>query len=79
MVKPVLVFFLAAVAAAANPQTGPFFIEGAEPGDTVAIRIEKLEPARDHGISSSFPGFCSGPSFSPDGKRIAFVSNLTCS
>jgi amidase len=40
-----------------NPQTGPFFIEGAEPGDTLAIRIEKLEPARDHGISSSFPGF----------------------
>src|SRR2546428_4702443 len=40
-----------------NPQTGPFIIEGAEPGDTVVIRIEKLEPARDHGISSSFPGF----------------------
>ena len=40
-----------------NPQTGPFFIEGAEPGDTLAVRIEKLEPARDYGISSSFPGF----------------------
>ncbi len=40
-----------------NPQTGPFFVEGAEPGDTLAVRIEKLEPARDHGISSSFPGF----------------------
>jgi acetamidase/formamidase len=40
-----------------NPQTGPFFVEGAEPGDTLAIHIEKLEPARDHGISSSFPGF----------------------
>jgi acetamidase/formamidase len=40
-----------------NPQTGPFFIEGAEPGDTLAISIEKLEPARDYGISSSFPGF----------------------
>ncbi len=40
-----------------NPQTGPFYVEGAEPGDTLAIRIEKLEPARDHGISSSFPGF----------------------
>jgi acetamidase/formamidase len=40
-----------------NPQTGPFSVEGAEPGDTLAIRIEKLEPARDHGISSSFPGF----------------------
>ena len=40
-----------------NPQTGPFYVEGAEPGDTLAIRIEKLEPARDYGISSSFPGF----------------------
>src|SRR3954462_7643662 len=40
-----------------NPQTGPFFIDGAEPGDTVVIRINKLEPARDHGISSFFPGF----------------------
>jgi acetamidase/formamidase len=40
-----------------NPQTGPFFVEGAEPGDTLAIHIDKLEPARDYGISSSFPGF----------------------
>jgi acetamidase/formamidase len=40
-----------------NPQTGPFFVEGAEPGDTLAVHIEKLEPARDYGISSSFPGF----------------------
>src|SRR6266542_3182126 len=40
-----------------NPQTGPFFVEGAEPGDTLVIRIEKLEPARSYGISSSFPGF----------------------
>jgi len=40
-----------------NPQTGPFSIEGAEPGDTLVIRIDKLEPARKYGISSSFPGF----------------------
>lgn len=40
-----------------NPQTGPFYVEGAEPGDTLAVRIVKLEPARDHGLSSSFPGF----------------------
>ncbi|HEY8848877.1 MAG TPA: acetamidase/formamidase family protein [Thermoanaerobaculia bacterium] len=40
-----------------NPQTGPFYVEGAEPGDTLAIRINKLDPARDHGISSFFPGF----------------------
>ena len=40
-----------------NPQTGPFYIDGAEPGDTVVVHINKLEPARDHGISSFFPGF----------------------
>jgi acetamidase/formamidase len=40
-----------------NPQTGPFFVDGAEPGDTLAIHIEKLEPARAYGISSLFPGF----------------------
>jgi acetamidase/formamidase len=40
-----------------NPQTGPFYVEGAEPGDTLVVRIEKLEPARAYGISSSFPGF----------------------
>lgn len=40
-----------------NPQTGPFYVEGAQPGDTLVIRIEKLEPARAYGISSLFPGF----------------------
>src|SRR6185436_3440740 len=40
-----------------NPQTGPFYVEGAEPGDTLAIRIEKLEPAREYGVSVAFPGF----------------------
>ena len=40
-----------------NPQTGPFYVEGAEPGDTLAIRVEKLEPARPYAVSSCFPGF----------------------
>jgi acetamidase/formamidase len=40
-----------------NPQTGPFYIEGAEPGDTVSVHIIKLEPARDYGIASFLPGF----------------------
>lgn len=40
-----------------NPQTGPFFVEGAEPGDTLAIRILSLEPARDYAISTLIPGF----------------------
>src|SRR6266568_8166776 len=29
-----------------NPQTGPFYIEGAEPGDTVAVHFVSIEPAR---------------------------------
>jgi acetamidase/formamidase len=40
-----------------NPQTGPFYIEGAESGDTVAVHILKLEPARAFGVSSFGPGF----------------------
>jgi hypothetical protein len=40
-----------------NPQSGPFFIEGAEPGDTVAVHILKLEAARTYGVSSFGPGF----------------------
>jgi acetamidase/formamidase len=40
-----------------NPQTGPFYVEGAEPGDTLAIHIVKLEPARSYGVSSFSPGF----------------------
>ncbi len=40
-----------------NPQTGPFFVEGAEPGDTVAIRIVRLAPARSWAVSAFGPGF----------------------
>lgn len=40
-----------------NPQTGPFYLDGAEPGDALAVHIIKLEPSRDYAISSSFPGF----------------------
>ena len=40
-----------------NPQTGPFYVDGAEPGDTLAIRILRLEPARDYDVSAFGPGF----------------------
>jgi acetamidase/formamidase len=40
-----------------NPQTGPFHVEGAEPGDTIAVHILRLEPARTYGVSSFGPGF----------------------
>lgn len=40
-----------------NPQTGPFFVEGAEPGDALAIHIVELKPARSYGVSSTIPFF----------------------
>src|ERR1700689_4292990 len=40
-----------------NPQTGPFYIEGAEPGDTVAVHFVSIEPARDWGASTTIPLF----------------------
>ena len=40
-----------------NPQTGPFHVEGAEPGDTLALHLVSLEPARDWGASAAIPFF----------------------
>lgn len=40
-----------------NPQTGPIFVEGAEPGDTLAVRIESIEPTRDFAVSTLVPYF----------------------
>ena len=40
-----------------NPQTGPFYVEGAEPGDTLVIHIVDLTPARSWGASAAIPFF----------------------
>jgi len=40
-----------------NPQTGPFFIEGAEPGDTLAVHFVSIEPSRDWAASTTVPLF----------------------
>ena len=40
-----------------NPQTGPFSVEGAEPGDTLAIHFVSIEPARDWAASTTVPLF----------------------
>src|SRR3984957_8062073 len=40
-----------------NPLTGPFFIEGAEPGDTLAIHILDLQVDGKQGIGAFDPGF----------------------
>src|SRR5512140_1358183 len=36
-----------------NPQTGPFYIEGAERGDTLVVRLERIEPDRQSAWSGS--------------------------
>ena len=34
-----------------NPQTGPFFVEGAEPGDTLGVHFDRIRPNRTLGLS----------------------------
>ncbi len=40
-----------------NPQTGPFAVRGAEPGDTLVLHLVDLTPARDWGASTLVPFF----------------------
>jgi acetamidase/formamidase len=40
-----------------NPQTGPFYVEGAEPGDTLALHFVSIEPSRDWAASTTIPLF----------------------
>jgi len=40
-----------------NPQTGPFYVAGAEPGDTIAVHFVSVEPARDWAASTTVPLF----------------------
>jgi len=36
-----------------NPQTGPFYVEGAKPGDTLAVRLDRLSPNRHRGFTGT--------------------------
>lgn len=40
-----------------NPQTGPFYIEGAESGDTIAVHFVSIEPRYAFGVSTTVPFF----------------------
>lgn len=46
---------LAAVTAVLNPVTGPVWVEGAEPGDTLLVHVHDIALA-EHGWSISIPG-----------------------
>src|SRR5436190_14751053 len=43
----------AKITPAGNPMTGPFFVTGAEPGDTLVIYLDYLAPNRDTGWTAS--------------------------
>src|SRR5260370_23132749 len=40
-----------------NPQTGPFHVEGAEPGDTLAVHFVSIDPSREWAASTTVPLF----------------------
>ncbi len=40
-----------------NPLTGPFFIDGAEPGDTLAVKFLQIDVDGNQGIGALAPGF----------------------
>lgn len=41
------------VTPAGNPQTGPFYVAGAEPGDTLAVHLDRISPNRTIGYTST--------------------------
>ncbi|MCL5996531.1 MAG: acetamidase/formamidase family protein, partial [Chloroflexi bacterium] len=41
------------ITARGNPQTGPFYIQGAEPGDVLQLHLDRLWPNRDAGYTST--------------------------
>jgi acetamidase/formamidase len=40
-----------------NPNTGPFFIEGAAPGDVLVVQLLEVEPAEDRAVGYAGTGF----------------------
>lgn len=40
-----------------NPLTGPFFVEGAEPGDTLVVKFLEVQIDSDQGVGAFAPGF----------------------
>ena len=40
-----------------NPNTGPFYIEGAEPGDSLVVKLLEVEPAAEVAYGYAGPGF----------------------
>lgn len=68
-----------------NPQIGPFYIEGAEPGDTLVVRLEKIRPNRATAWSNQVldeyavdPAFLRGASRQVTGVPCADPASPLC-
>jgi amidase len=47
-----------------NPQTGPFYIEGAEPGDVLVVHLDRIDPSRATAFSNDvLAPYTADPSF----------------
>jgi amidase len=40
-----------------NPQTGPFYVEGAEQGDVLAVRFDRITPNRPQAVTSAYVSY----------------------
>ena len=61
-----------------NPQTGPFAVAGAEPGDCLVVKLDKLLPNRSHGYTRGVvapnvldPGFV--PEFEDEVEYVSWA------
>ncbi len=65
-----------------NPQTGPFHVEGAEPGDTLALHLVSIEPSRNRAASATIPFFGSltstpqAPSLQPALPELVWIYDI---
>jgi amidase len=55
-----------------NPLTGPFFVEGAEPGDALEVRIDRIRLNRPTGYSSYQVGLKETPPVEKPGADVVY-------
>ena len=65
------------VTSGGNPQTGPFYVEDAEPGDMLVLQLDRLVPNRTYGYTSTMvapnvvePSYVPELPLPPEGQRV---------
>jgi acetamidase/formamidase len=61
----------------AHPLNGPIYVEGAEPGDALEVRFERIELLTDWGVSGFLPGGGTVPDEFPYGAIKVFRLDLS--